>query len=341
VQPADLEPGDIEARLGSSWIPPSTSGTSSPACWTRPRAVRVCHAAAIAAWTVEIEAPEKWSVATRRRTARRAFRASELIEQALNGRTPTAYDEHEDGSRTSTSRKRSPRGKNSSSSRIASANGSGKTSDRAAARLARDYNDRFNNLRLRTFDGSHLTFPAWPRALRDRDLARTRKTPSGASCRAAARCWPTSSARARPGPWRPPRWNCAAGSGQKADARGAQSSGRAMGRGVPEALSAGQFFIAGKDHFAAGNRQKAMARIATGNYDAVIVSHRSFEFLPVSDKLFNRFIDQQVRSLKTPSSKPRPKKATTAGSSRNWKKPRSAWSPSSRSAPTASARTTR
>ena len=40
-----------------------------------------------------------------------------------------------------------------------------------------------------------------------------------------------------------------------------------------------------------------MARIATGNYDAVIVSHRSFEFLPVSDALFNRFVDRQVRQL--------------------------------------------
>ena len=40
-----------------------------------------------------------------------------------------------------------------------------------------------------------------------------------------------------------------------------------------------------------------MARIASGNYDAVIVSHRSFEFLPVSDKLFNRFIDGQIDQL--------------------------------------------
>ena len=40
-----------------------------------------------------------------------------------------------------------------------------------------------------------------------------------------------------------------------------------------------------------------MARIASGNYDAVIVSHRSFEFLPVSDRLFNRFIDRQLDQL--------------------------------------------
>ena len=102
-----------------------------------------------------------------------------------------------------------------------------------------------------------------------------------------------------------------------------------------------KLFVAGRDHFATGNRQRAMARIATGNYDAVIVSHRSFEFLPVSDKLFNRFIDRKCGSSRTRSSKPRPKTATTAGSSRNWKKPRSVWSPNSRSAPTASARTTR
>jgi N12 class adenine-specific DNA methylase len=41
-----------------------------------------------------------------------------------------------------------------------------------------------------------------------------------------------------------------------------------------------RLFVASSEHFAAGNRERAMARIASGNYDAVIVSHRSFEFLP-------------------------------------------------------------
>src|SRR5436305_13616787 len=58
-----------------------------------------------------------------------------------------------------------------------------------------------------------------------------------------------------------------------------------------------RLFIAGKEHFAAENRQQAMARIATGNYDAVIVSHRSFEFLPVSEEYFNRFVRKQVAEL--------------------------------------------
>jgi hypothetical protein len=58
-----------------------------------------------------------------------------------------------------------------------------------------------------------------------------------------------------------------------------------------------RLFIAGREHFAAGNRQRATARIASGNYDAVIVSHRSFEFLPVSDQLFNRFVGEQLQQL--------------------------------------------
>jgi hypothetical protein len=56
-------------------------------------------------------------------------------------------------------------------------------------------------------------------------------------------------------------------------------------------------FVAGKDAFAAGNRQKAMSSIATGNYDAVIVSHKSFELLPVSDETFTRFVDRQKDQL--------------------------------------------
>ncbi|MDR3424710.1 MAG: SNF2-related protein, partial [Alphaproteobacteria bacterium] len=56
-------------------------------------------------------------------------------------------------------------------------------------------------------------------------------------------------------------------------------------------------FVAGKDHFQSGNRQQAMSRIATGNYDAVIVSHTSFERLPVSDELFDAYMEAELDSL--------------------------------------------
>ncbi|MGB9154800.1 MAG: SNF2-related protein, partial [Alphaproteobacteria bacterium] len=56
-------------------------------------------------------------------------------------------------------------------------------------------------------------------------------------------------------------------------------------------------FVAGKEYFKKGERQKAMSRIATGNYDAVIVSHTSFELLPVSDSLFDTYMKEELDAL--------------------------------------------
>jgi hypothetical protein len=63
-----------------------------------------------------------------------------------------------------------------------------------------------------------------------------------------------------------------------------------MGSRVSEAPPQARSFVAGKDHFSMGTRGLAMAQIATGNYDDVLVSHRSFEFLRVSDAYCNRSV---------------------------------------------------
>ena len=101
VQPKDLEPGEIEARLGSSWIPPSDIRDFVAELLDVPRAgVKIGYAETIATWTVELDYGAKYVVnnTTTHGTAR--FRASDLVEQSLNGRTPTAYDEDADGNRT-------------------------------------------------------------------------------------------------------------------------------------------------------------------------------------------------------------------------------------------------
>src|SRR5207237_7648763 len=56
-------------------------------------------------------------------------------------------------------------------------------------------------------------------------------------------------------------------------------------------------FDAGKKHFQSGKREQAMARIATGSFDAVIISHKSFESLPVADETFKRFLSKEIASL--------------------------------------------
>ena len=176
VQPPDLEPGDIEARLGSSWIPATDIRDFVSQLLDVPASdVHVAHAEAIATWMVQLDPGARMNVSNTTAWGTARFRASDLIEQALNGRTPTAYDEHEDGSRTINQEQT-----------IAARETQQQLKDRfrewiwqdggRAARLTRDYNERFNNLRLRNFDGSHLTLPGMVRdQLRGRDLARHQK----------------------------------------------------------------------------------------------------------------------------------------------------------------------
>jgi N12 class adenine-specific DNA methylase len=300
VQPADLEPADIEARLGSTWIASQDVRAFIATLLNVPEEhVNVHHAPTIATWTADLtdyRANASVSNTTTYGTAR--FTATTLIDQGLNGRTPTAYDEHKDGSRTI-----------NQPETLAAREKLHQISERfrlwiwedreRASRLARIYNDQFNNVRLRHFDGSHLTFPGMARiCLRDNDLSAHQKT----------------------GVWRilQTRNTLLAhvvGSGKTWTMTAAAMELRRLGLAkksmfvVPNHLvdqwgteflrlyPQANLFIAGKDHFNKGNRQRAMARIACGNYDAVIVSHHSFELLPVSDEWFAAFVAEQLGEL--------------------------------------------
>ena len=251
VQPPDLQPGEIEARLGSSWVPATDiCGFVAQLLDIAPDNVRVAHAEAIATWTLEINSAARWDVSNTTTYGTARFRASDLIEDALNGRTPTAYDEREDGSRVVNQQET-----------IAAREKLQQVKDRfrewvwedpeRASRLAREYNDRFNNLRLRTFDGSHLTLPGMVREpLRDHDLGSSperrglarpakRQHASGPCCR---RGKDLDDGGIRYG-------NAPPGPCQETNVRRAQPSGRAVGRRIPEALSAGQALHRGQGPF--------------------------------------------------------------------------------------------
>jgi N12 class adenine-specific DNA methylase len=133
-----------------------------------PRAsVKIGYSETIATWTIELDYRAKYVVSNTTTHGTARFRASDLIEQSLNGRTPTAYDEDADGNRTVNqpetiaARKKQHRLKDRFRDWV--------WEDRERAeRLAREYNFRFNNIRLREFDGSHLTLPGMVRtSLRD------------------------------------------------------------------------------------------------------------------------------------------------------------------------------
>jgi N12 class adenine-specific DNA methylase len=299
VQPPDLGPGEIEARLGSSWIPRSDiRDFVAELLEVAPATVKVGYAESIATWTLELDYSAKYTVSNTTTHGTARFRASDLIEQSLNGRTPTAYDEDPEGTRTV-----------NQPETIAAREKQQQLKDRfgewvwedpsRAKRLADDYNFRFNNIRLRDFDGSHLTLPGMVRtSLRDGDLAPHQKnavwrilqggSPLLAHVVGAGKTWTMTAAAMELRRLDLAKKPMFVVPNHLVDQWGAEFL-----KLYPQA----RLFIAGKEHFATENRQQAMARISTGNYDAVIVSHRSFEFLPVSDEYFNRFVQKQVAEL--------------------------------------------
>ena len=299
VRPADILPGDINARLGASWIPRSDIRDFIAELLQVPgNDVAVGHASEIAAWSVRLDYIAARAVSNTTTHGAGRMSASDLIEAALNMRVPTIYDTLPDDTKVI-----------NQTETIAAREAQQKLKDRFAKwiwenperteRLARLYNDKFNNIRLRTYDGSHLTFPGMNRTgLRNHDLDPHQKNAvwrmlqnrntlighcvgAGKTNEITAACMELK------------RLHLASKPMIVVPNHLVEQWGAAFLALYPQA----NIFVAGKDFFTAGNREKAMARIATGNYDAVIISHKSFESLPVADETFNRFVKMEIESL--------------------------------------------
>ncbi|MGO7028542.1 DEAD/DEAH box helicase family protein [Rhizobium johnstonii] len=158
VQPADLRPSDITARLGAPWIP-----AADVVAFVKEKMVadiRIHHMPELGSWTVEAQqlgysaaGTSEWGTSRRH--------AGDLLADALNSRVPQIFDifKDADGERrvlnvvdTEAARDKLQRIKQAFQDWVW-------TDPDRTDRLARDYNDRFNNIAPRKFDGSHLKLP--------------------------------------------------------------------------------------------------------------------------------------------------------------------------------------
>lgn len=300
VQPADLKATEIDARLGAAWIPAVDVEAFVKELLRIPdhskHDVTIRHVPHLALWSVEVSHYAKTGVANRSEWGTNRVSAHELIEAALNLRTPTVYDYDEKKNAvvnpiaTEAAREKQQKIKDQFAEWIW-------RDDSRRERLVGFYNKEFNNLRLRTFSGDHLTLP-------------------GAS--------PTISLRAhqKAGVWRiiqSPNTLLAhvvgAGKTYTMAAAGMELKRLGLARKplyvVPNHML-GQFsselltlypganiLAAGKDDFASARRRELMSRIATNNWDAVIVTHSGFERLPMSAEAQKDFLDEQLSELET------------------------------------------
>ncbi|MBY0373959.1 MAG: N-6 DNA methylase, partial [Bryobacteraceae bacterium] len=158
VQPADLSPSDITARLGAPWIP--AADIVAFVKETMGADIKIHHMPELASWTVEAR-QLGWMAAGTSEWGTDRRHAGELLADALNSRVPQIFDTVKDGDSerrvlnvvdTEAAKTKLQKIKDEFQRWIWS------DPDRTD-RLARVYNDRFNNIAPRAFDGSHLKLP--------------------------------------------------------------------------------------------------------------------------------------------------------------------------------------
>ncbi len=294
VQPADLTASEIDARLGAVWIPADDIQTFANDLLIT-QGVTVSHAPQIGTWFVRADYSAKSSVANTTDWGTSRYTALDLIQDALNLKTPTVYDPDpaSDGRIINVQETEAARDK------LEKIKERFKTwlwqDDERRERLCRKYNAEFNNIRLRIFNGSHLTLPG------SNPLIQLREHQKNAVWR-IVQSDNTLLAHA-------------VGAGKTYAAAAAAIECKRLGRAtkpmfaVPNHMleqfstelltlyPTANILVAGKKDFEASRRTRLFSRIATGNWDAVIVTHASFEKIPVSLKNRQKFIGSQIKEI--------------------------------------------
>jgi N12 class adenine-specific DNA methylase len=295
VQPEDVLPGDIDAHLGAPWIPETDIQAFAAALFgVSPEAVQIAHLKKDALWSVEPGLDVLRSVAATTDYGTERANGVWLLEQALNLKTPVIYD-------TVVSDGREERVLNQEETLAAREKqkqikeqfkGWLFTDPDRTDRLVRLYNDIYNNLRLRAFDGSHLAFPGMNQAITlapHQKAAVWRVMSSGNTLLAhavgAGKTYEMAAA------------------GMKMKQAGLLTKPlyvvpnhmlEQFGREFMQLYPNARLLIAGKEDFTRERRKLLTAKIASGTWDAVIVTHSSFERIGMSRPYQERFLREQI-----------------------------------------------
>ena len=294
VQPADLSASEIDARLGSTWIPAEDISKFAVDLlgWDR---TSVSHAPQLGLWVVRGDAASRFCVSNTTEWGTDRRNALELLEDALNLRTPTVYDHDPatdrdiiNGPATEAARDKQEKIKERFKVWVWQ-------DDERRERLVRKYNDEFNNVRLRTFNGDHLALPGASPAITLHPHQRTAvwrilQTPNCllAHVVGAGKTFTMVAAAMelrRLGLARKPLFAV---------------PNHMLGQFSSELLAlypAANILVAAKEDFEKERRKTLMSRIATGTWDAVIVTHSGFERIPVSRATQEEFIKGELREL--------------------------------------------
>lgn len=295
VQPEDVLPGDIDANLGAPWIPESDIQAFATELFkVEPNSIQVGHLKKDAVWSIAADVSAEQSVAATSEYGTPRANGIGLLEQALNMKTPAIYDSIMNGDRedrvlnpeaTLAAREKQRQIKEAFRSWVFS------DPDRTE-RLVHLYNDAFNNLRPRLFDGSHLEFPGMNQTIHLRAHQKDavwRGMSSGNTLLAHVVGGGKTFTMAATG-----MKMKQAGLIQKPLYVVPNHMLEQFAREFMQLYPNARLLVAAKEDLSRERRKILTAKIATGDWDGIITTHSSFERIGMSRDYQEKFLLEQI-----------------------------------------------
>lgn len=303
AQPKDLDASEIEVRLGATWIDKEyiqqfMFETFDPPYYTR-RSIEVNYSEFTAEWNISGKSNVGYGNINATMTyGTDRINAYKILEDTLNLRDVRIYDTKIDADgkerRVLNSKETTLAQQKQQAIKDAFQDWIWKDSDRRRD-LTEKYNEIFNSTRPREYDGQHITFSGInPEIrLREHQLNAVAHILYGGNTLLAHEV----------------------GAGKTFEMVAAAMESKRLGLcqkplfAVPNHLTeqwASEFLrlypsanilVATKKDFESHNRKKFCARIATGDYDAVIIGHSQFERIPVSKERQERLLQEQISEI--------------------------------------------
>ena len=302
VLPKELEASEINVRLGATWIPIKdiekfifeTLKTPGWARWD----IKVKFSNLTSEWNVEGKSKDRGNDLAEMTYGTSRVSAYKLIEDALNLKETKVFDQivNPDGSKTSVLNKKETllAGQKQELLKEEFKNWIFNDQERRN-RLVKLYNERFNSIRNREYDGSNLSFEGMNTKIELRPHQKNaiaRSLYGGNTLLAHV-----------------------VGSGKTfemvASAMESKRLGMCskslfvvpnhltgqIGREFMQLYPSANIMVADKKDFEPKNRKRFIGRIATGEYDAVVIGHTQFEKIPMSKEYQEKHIQDQIDEI--------------------------------------------
>lgn len=299
VQPVDLTASEISVRLGATWLPPEIIEEFMFELFSTPRYcqwnIHVHYAQYTGEWNVEGKSYDRSNVKAHNTYGTGRANGYKIMEETLNLRDVRIFDYIEDGNgrKTAVLNKKETAIAQGKQELIKQAFADWIWSDpERREQLTKLYNEKFNSIRPREYDGSHLNFVGInPEiTLRPHQVNAIAHILYGGNTLLAH----------------------VVGAGKTFEMVAAAQESKRLGLCqkslfvVPNHLTeqwaseylqlypSANILVATKKDFETKNRKKFCGRIATGDYDAVIIGHSQFEKIPMSLERQRAILQQQL-----------------------------------------------